>query len=123
MEFTMVFINLFLTVLYLSLPLLLALLCTMILLGVIVGHKEGWSIFDSIYWALITGFTVGYGDIRPITRMSKLFAVLIAWAGIMFTGVIVAATVAAGSNAIKDHVKHHAPPDELQSLRQEFPQN
>ncbi|MDG2048351.1 MAG: potassium channel family protein [Halioglobus sp.] len=119
----MVFINLFFTVLYLGLPLLLALLCTMILLGVIVGHRERWSIFDSIYWALITGFTVGYGDIRPITRLSKLMAIIIAWAGIMFTGVIVAATVVAGSNSIKEHIKDHAPPEELQSLKQKFPQD
>ena len=91
---------------------LLVLVTVIILLALIVGRKERWSAFDSIYWAFITGFTVGYGDIRPLTRLSKILAILIAWTGIMFTGVIVAATVTATSSAIKDNLQ----PDVLQKV-------
>lgn len=114
MEFTLTFTKLFLLVLYLSSPILLTLGIIIVILGFIVGRREGWSVFNSIYWAFITAFTVGYGDIRPLKRISKILSVAIAWTGIMFTGVIVAGTVAATSSAIKEHVK----PDVLQEVQE-----
>ena len=114
MEFTLTFTKLFLLVLYLSSPILLSLGTIIVILGFIVGRKEGWNVFNSIYWAFITAFTVGYGDIRPLKPISKILSVAIAWTGIMFTGVIVAATVAATSSAIKDHLK----PEVLQEVQE-----
>jgi voltage-gated potassium channel len=105
MEFTITFTKLFLIILYLGAPILLSLAFVITILGLIVGRREGWSTFDSIYWAFITAFTVGYGDIRPLKHASKVLAVAIAWTGIMFTGVIVAGTVAATSHAIKEHLQ------------------
>ena len=116
MEFTVTFIELFFKTLYFGAPILFSLITVIILLALIVGRKEGWSTFDSIYWAFITGFTVGYGDIRPLNRASKVLAIFIAWTGIMFTGVIVAATVTATSSAIKDNVA----PDVLQHIQKEI---
>ena len=50
-------------------------------------HPTGFqSIPDSMYWALITLTTVGYGDITPITVTGKLIAV-----GSAILGVIVVA--------------------------------
>jgi voltage-gated potassium channel len=40
------------------------------------------SIPDTIYWAVVTLTTVGYGDMFPITVMGKLFTVIILLAGI-----------------------------------------
>jgi voltage-gated potassium channel len=116
MEFTITFTELFLKTLYLGAPILLSLITVIILLALIVSRKERWTAFDSIYWEFITGFTVGYGDIRPLTRLSKILAILIAWTGIMFTGVIVAATVTATSSAIKDNLQ----PDALQKVEKEL---
>lgn len=40
--------------------------------GLIMGHLEGWSIFDSIYYAFITAATLGYGDFSPMTPKGRL---------------------------------------------------
>jgi voltage-gated potassium channel len=103
MAFTLTFIKLFFAVLTLISPILLSLCSVIVVLGLIAGRREGWSTFDTIYWSFITAFTVGYGDIRPLKPLSKILAVIIAWTGIMFTGVIVAVTVASTTDAIKKH--------------------
>ena len=54
----------------------LALLIT--LLGQTVGFRESWGRFDSLYRAFITATRVGYGDIRPVARLSRVLSVLIA---------------------------------------------
>jgi hypothetical protein len=60
----------------------LSLATTVALLGLVVGRKEGWSRFDSVYWSFITAATtVGYGDIRPVKRVSRIIAVVIASSG------------------------------------------
>ena len=50
---------------------------------------EEWGAVDSIYWAIVTLASVGYGDVVPITRGGKWFTiiyVLIAY-GIVTKGV------------------------------------
>jgi voltage-gated potassium channel Kch len=34
------------------------------------------GLLDSIYWSVITATTIGYGDVHPVTQLSKLFAIL-----------------------------------------------
>ena len=50
------------------------------------------SIPDSIYWALITLTTVGYGDVTPVTALGKLISVISAMGGVivvaLLTGII-----------------------------------
>lgn len=46
------------------------------------GHKEGFeSIPQSIYWAVVTVTTVGYGDVSPSTPLGKFLSVLLMLAG------------------------------------------
>ncbi len=87
-----------------SFPLLLCLGAAIILLGQFVGKIEGWSHFDSFYWSFITATTVGYGDIRPIKRGSKLIAVLIAILGLLLTGFLIALAVRAATVALQARV-------------------
>lgn len=46
-----------------------------ILLAIGVGHFEGWSVFNSIYWLVISGTTVGFGDFYPRNTYVKLFCI------------------------------------------------
>ena len=50
------------------------------------------SIPDSMYWALITLTTVGYGDVTPVTSLGKLISVISAMGGVvvvaLLTGII-----------------------------------
>ena len=59
-------------------------------------HPSGFqSIPDSMYWALITLTTVGYGDITPITAAGKAIAVISAILGVfvvaLMTGIVATA--------------------------------
>jgi voltage-gated potassium channel len=98
---TLIFLKLFAVGLWLMLPPLLTLIAIITLLGQLVGKREGWSRFDSFYWAFITATTVGYGDIRPASKGSRLLAILIALLGLMFTGIVIAVAVQAATIALK----------------------
>ena len=70
------------------------------LLGQSLGAKEGWSRFDSFYWSFITATTVGYGDLRPVNRRSRIIAILLAFLGLTLTGILVAVAVHAATLAL-----------------------
>jgi voltage-gated potassium channel len=102
---TILFLKEFGIGLWLMLPLLLSLGAAIIALGHLVGRSEGWSRLDTFYWSLITATTVGYGDFRPASRKSKLLAILIAFLGLILTGIIIAVAVQATTVALSE-VRH-----------------
>jgi len=75
-----------------------------ILLGMVVmafgaafgfAHFEKLPIADALYFTMITGLTVGYGDITPQTAVGRIIAIMVALMGVIFSGLIVAAALRA----------------------------
>jgi voltage-gated potassium channel len=108
MQLTIDFIQLFFLGIYFITPILLIFIFIVLLLGQIVGRMEVWDRFDAFYWSFITAFTVGYGDLRPIKKSSKIISMFIALIGIIFTGIIVAVTIVAITKSFEKNI-HYKP--------------
>jgi voltage-gated potassium channel len=102
MEFTFDFIRIFFIDLFYVGPILITLVLVIVILGHFIGKLEGWSKPDALYHAFITATTVGYGDFYPRKKRSKFLAVMIAFVGIVFTGIVVAVALHATTHAFKE---------------------
>jgi uncharacterized membrane protein len=60
---------------------------------------------DTLYFAFVTGLTIGYGDIVVKTPIARLVAILIGFNGILFTGLMVAVLVYAVRESIEESRK------------------
>ena len=108
MDFTFNYLQLFYLGVKLAAPILVFTLLLIIGLGIIVGLRESWGRYDSIYWAFITATTVGYGDIRPLKSVSKALSILIALIGMIFSGLLVALAINAATITLTDQPKVEA---------------
>ena len=99
MEFTVEFLHIFLVDLFFAGPILISLLLLIGFIGYIIGRIEGWSLSDSLYHAFINATTVGYGDFRPVDGRAKFLAIMLAFVGLVFTGMIVAIALHAANYA------------------------
>ncbi len=64
--------------------LFLVIFCVIVgsLMFMVEGHREGFeSIPQSIYWAVVTITTVGYGDVSPVTPLGKFLSILLMLSG------------------------------------------
>ncbi len=65
---------------------LLLIICVpslLILAGTLSYHFiEGWSLFDSLYFTIVTLTTIGYGDLVPRSGGGKLFTMVLALGGV-----------------------------------------
>jgi len=80
------------------------------------GNKAFHSLFEALYWGIVTISTVGYGDITPITREGKFLASLLISGGIVLVSALTAtfsATLINRMNILKgeglkmDRLKDH----------------
>jgi hypothetical protein len=63
---------------------------------------EGWIFSRALYFTMITGMTVGYGDIVPTTALGRVISVVIAMIGIVYVGIIVAIATRALTLAVHE---------------------
>jgi hypothetical protein len=83
-------------------PILSGLLVLIILLGLAIGLIEGWSVHESIYFAFVSGLTIGYGDLAPSTLLTRALAIFIGVCGVLLTALVAAVAVKALSAATDD---------------------
>ena len=71
-----------------------AVLFTLIILGgFVVQQVENLPPGEGFYFAMVTGLTIGYGDITPDTMIGRLVALFLGFIGIILTGMMVATAV------------------------------
>ena len=66
------------------------LLGLMAVLGLIVAILESWPLTDGLYFAFVTGLTIGYGDLVPKAPLARVLAISIGLTGILLAGLVVA---------------------------------
>lgn len=76
-----------------SWPVLSGLLAVRALPGVVVGLIEGWGIGKGLYFAFITGLTIGYGDLVPTQPLTQILSIVIGFSGIALGGLVAALAV------------------------------
>lgn len=78
------------------------------LLGIImlgagaIAVYENMPLGEAMYFSFITGLTIGYGDIVAHTTDGRIICVALGFAGILFSGLVVAITVRAVENALAE---------------------
>ena len=60
-----------------------------------ISYVEKMPFGDALYFAFITGLTIGYGDIVVKTPVGRILAVLIGFIGVLFSGLVIAVAVRA----------------------------
>lgn len=83
-------------------PILSVLLLLILGLGLVVGLLEGWSIQESVYFAFVTGLTIGYGDFAPTTLLARALSIAIGVSGVLVTALLAAVAVKALTAATED---------------------
>jgi hypothetical protein len=76
-------------------PILSGILAAIVGLGLLAGILEGWTIEESVYFAFVSGLTIGYGDLAPVTLFARVIAVLIGLCGVLLTALLAAIAVRA----------------------------
>ena len=82
---------------------LVGLLLLIVLGGLAISQLEGIELGQAVYFAFITGLSIGYGDIVPGTAWGRVVSVAIGMIGMIFTGI----TVAVATRALADLAKYH----------------
>ena len=66
-------------------PIVLAVLWPVVLMSTgTLGYRliEGWSLFDSLYMAVITLTTVGFGEVHPLSTAGRAFTIVLVLGGV-----------------------------------------
>lgn len=80
---------------------LVGLLMLIMLGGVAISYLEDLPLGDAIYFAFVTGMTIGYGDISPKTPGGRVISAGVGLVGVVFTGLYVAIATRALADTAK----------------------
>lgn len=76
-------------------PILSGLLLFKAVIGAVIGAIEGWNLWQGMYFAYVTGLTIGYGDLVPRQGLTQFLAIVVGLSGIVLTGLVAALAVQA----------------------------
>jgi voltage-gated potassium channel len=78
-----------------------SLLTGILLGGVAISWLEKIPLGDAIYFACITGLSIGYGDITPQTAWGRIVSVAIGLVGMVLVGIVVAIATHALADVVR----------------------
>ena len=81
---------------------LIGLVSLLLIGGVAISYVEDIPFGQAIYFAFITGMSIGYGDITPKTGLGCIVSVGIGLVGMIFTGMNIAVATRALADSIKE---------------------
>lgn len=70
--------------------------------AVVIAVAEPLPLADAVYFVLITGLTVGYGDIVPATAAARIASVVAGLIGVITAGLMVAVSTRALARAARE---------------------
>jgi hypothetical protein len=73
--------------------------------GVVISQIEGLDLGRGLYFAFITGLSIGYGDITPESAGGRFVSVVLGMIGMVFIGITVAVATRAFADTLKEHDK------------------
>ncbi len=80
----------------------LTLLLFLLALALIISLIDDISLADALYLVFITALTVGYGDLTPSSGATRIACVLAGFVGVIFVGLVVAASTRALREAYEE---------------------
>ena len=78
------------------------LIILIVLHGLAIAYFESLGIADSLYFTFVTAFTIGYGDIAPVTPTGRVLSLLVGFIGLVVTGLVVAINTRALAQTVRD---------------------
>lgn len=82
-------------------PILSLIIISIVLIGLIISYLEAWSPFEGIYFAFVTGLTIGYGDFAPKLAITRVLAILLGFNGILMTAIFASISIRAIELAVR----------------------
>ncbi len=83
-------------------------LCLIVLGALVISIAEGIDFGNSLYFAVVTALTIGYGDITAKTTLGRVTSLAIGFVGVIFVGLM----VGVASRAVAHSVPHKDEPEQ-----------